>query len=399
MNPRRRVVLVSNSAWSIANFRGGLIRALLAAKYDVVAVAPADGHVPKIEALGIRFVPLAMDNKGTNPIRDFGLFLRILWLLLRKRPAMYLGYTIKPNVYGGLATRLLGIAAINNVTGLGTAFIRDTWLTRVVEGLYRVGLARSKKVFFQNDEDRVLFLARRLVCPEVTERLPGSGVDTEWFAPEMYPIHPNSLHQGRNGILNPLFCGNDGGEGVRPFRFLLSARLLWDKGVGEFVEAARQLLQEGVSAEFQLLGFLDVESRTAVSRGEVEAWEREGVVRYLGSVVDVRPVITRADCVVLPSYYREGVPRSLLEAASMAKPIITTDAVGCRDVVGDCVNGYLCRPRDAKDLARQMRRMMALSTEERKKMGFAGRKKMVLEFDEKIVIRRYLETIQENLGK
>lgn len=398
MKSRRKVVLVSNTAWSIANFRGGLIRALCAAGYEVVTVAPPDEHVPRIEALGVLFVPLAMDNKGANPVRDFGLFLRFLSLLRRERPEVFLGYTVKPNVYGGLAARVLGIAAISNVAGLGTAFIRDTWLTRVVEGLYRAGLAQAKKVFFQNYEDRALFLARGLVRPDVMERLPGSGVDTERFAPEVFFLHPGSLHQGGDDIVDTCVRGNDGDVGLRPFRFLLAARLLWDKGVGEFVGAARKLRQEGVAVEFQLLGFLDVENRTAVSRGEVEAWEREGVVRYLGTMDDVRPVFAQADCIVLPSY-REGVPRSLLEAASMAKPIITTDAVGCRDVVSNGVNGYLCRLRDADDLARQMRRMMALSPEKRRIMGLAGREKMVREFDEKIVIGRYLETIQEILGK
>lgn len=396
MSPK--VLLVSNTAWSIANFRDELIRALLAAGYEVVAVAPPDEYVPRIEALGVRFVPLAMDNKGTHPGRDFGLFLRFLSLLRRERPAVFLGYTIKPNVYGGLAARLLGIAAINNVAGLGTAFIRDTWLTRVVEGLYGVGLSGAKKVFFQNDEDTALFLARRLVRPNVIERLPGSGVDTKRFAPELFPCHPDPRHHREDGNVDSRIRGKYGDVGLRPFRFLLSARLLWDKGVGEFVEAARQLLQEGVAAEFQLLGFLDVENRSAVARNNVEAWEREGLVRYLGTVDDVRPMIVQADCIVLPSY-REGVPRSLLEAASMAKPIITTDAVGCRDVVSDSVNGYLCRPRDSKDLARHMRQMMALSPEERRKMGLAGREKMVREFDENIVIGRYLETIQEILGK
>ena len=373
------------------------MRALLAAGYEVVAVAPCDDNVPRIEALGVRFVPLAMDNKGTNPVRDFGLFVRFLLLLMREKPALLLGYTVKPNVYGGMAARLLGIPVINNVAGLGTAFIRDTWLTRVVEWLYRVGLSRAKKVFFQNNEDKTLFLARKLIRSDVIDRLPGSGVDTKWFAPEVLSKRPGSDRQGELGNMDVRVQGIDDDAGSRPFRFLLAARLLWDKGVGEFVDAARQLRGEKV-AEFQLLGFPDVQNRVAISRHEVEAWEREGVVRYLGSVDDVRPMIAQADCFVLPSY-REGMPRSLLEAASMAKPIITTDAVGCRDVVDDGINGYLCRQQDARDLARQMRRMMALSPQERRTMGQAGREKMIREFDENIVIGRYLETIQEILGR
>jgi glycosyltransferase involved in cell wall biosynthesis len=380
---RGRILLASNSAWTIANFRGGLIRALLTAGYEVVAAAHPDEHAPRIEAWGIRYVPLRMDLKGTNPFRDLALFLRFVRLLRRERPAVFLGYTVKPNVYGGLAARMLGIPAINNIAGLGTAFVSDTWLTRVVERLYRVGLARARKVFFQNEDDRRLFLERGLVSPAVAERIPGSGVDTAWFTPEA--VSPPPENETIAGAAAP-----------RSLRFLLSVRLMRDKGVGEFITAARTLKAEGAPAEFLLLGFLDVENRTAIPRAEVEAWVREGVVRYLGAVEDVRPILAQADCVVLPSY-REGVPRSLLEAASMAKPVITTDAPGCRDVVEDGVNGFLCRPRDADDLARQMRRMIALSAEERAQMGRAGRAKMLREFDERIVIGRYLKAIGEIL--
>jgi glycosyltransferase involved in cell wall biosynthesis len=380
---RGRILLASNSAWTIANFRGGLIRALLAAGYEVVAAAHPDEHVARIEAWGIRYVPVRMDLKGTNPFRDLALFLRFVRLLRRERPAVFLSYTVKPNVYGGVAARMLGIPAINNIAGLGTAFVNDTWLTRVVERLYRVGLARARKVFFQNEDDRRLFLERGLVSPAVAERIPGSGVDTAWFAPEAASPPPE----------NETIAG---AAAPRPLRFLLSVRLMRDKGVGEFIAAARTLKAEGAPAEFLFLGFLDVENRTAIPRAEVEAWVREGVVRYLGAVEDVRPVLAQADCVVLPSY-REGVPRSLLEAASMAKPVITTDAPGCRDVVDDGATGFLCRPRDAVDLARQMRRMIALSAEERAQMGRAGRAKMLREFDERIVIGRYLKAIGEIL--
>jgi len=370
------------------------MRAFLVAGYEVVATAPPDEHVSQIEALGVRFVPLPMDNKGANPFSDSRLFLRLLLLLWRERPIVFLGYTVKPNVYGGTAARLLGIAAINNVAGLGTAFIRESWLTRVVETLYRIGLARARKVFVQNNDDKALLQERRLARSATIERLPGSGVDTKWFSPAAATdasVCPPPNQQA------PKSSGDDGERSRRPFRFLLSARLLWDKGVGEFVEAARKLRKEGLPAEFQLLGFLDVKNRTAVSRLELEAWEREGLVRYLGRMNDVRPMIAQADCVVLPSY-REGLPRSLLEAASMSKPIITTNAVGCRDVVDDGVNGLVCAVRDSADLAEKMKCMMMLTDGQRAAMGRAGREKMIREFDESIVIRRYLEIIEEILG-
>ena len=338
----------------------------------VVAVAPRDEHAPKLEAAGIRLVDVPLDNAGLNPLRDLLFLARLFSLLRREKPQAFLGYTIKPNVYGGLACRWLGIPSIHNVSGLGTAFMKKGLLSRIACGLYRVGLGRARRVFFQNQEDRREFVALDLVPECVTAVLPGSGVDLKRFAPVPPPAIPVP----------------------GPVRFLLLARLIWDKGVGEYVEAARLLRREGVAATFQLAGFLDVKNRTAVSRATVDEWVREGVVDYLGEADDVRPWIAAADCVVLPSYYREGTPRSLLEAASMARPVITTDAPGCRNVVDDGASGFLCRARDAKNLADAMRRMAAMSPENRAAMGQAGRSKMEREYDENIVLRRYLDEIQ-----
>lgn len=370
MIPRQakaKVVIALNMAWNLVNFRAGLIKALVAAGYEVVSVAPADEYVPRCVSLGCRFVPLPMDNKGTHPGRDLLLLWRFYWLLKRERPDVYLGYTVKPNIYGSLAAHSLGIPVINNIAGLGAVFIRDVWLTRLVRSLYRLALARSTKVFFQNYDDRALFVSGRLVDAAVADRLPGSGIDLEQFVPVPLP--------NRNTI-----------------RFLLIARMLWDKGVGEFVEAARLLKAQSVNAEFCLLGFLDVQNPAAISRCEMDVWVNDGVVRYLGVSDNVREEIAQADCIVLPSY-REGTPRTLLEAAAMARPIVTTDAVGCRDVVDDGVSGYLCNPQDAVDLASKIKRIAELTPEERTAMGLRGRAKVECDFDEQIVIGRYLEAV------
>lgn len=381
MQKKHKVLLIANTAWYIANFRSELIRTLQIEGYEVVAAAPSDDSVKRIEALGCRFVHVPMDNGGTSPVKDLRLLLDLYKLFARERPAVFLGYTVKPNVYGSLAARWLGIPAINNIAGLGTAFIRESWLTRMVEKLYRSGLAKSAKVFFQNNDDLQLFIQRTLVNPLITGLLPGSGVDTRRFAPDFVPMYPAS-HTVTD---------------AKPFRFLLSARLLRDKGVVEFVEAARMLLTEGYKVECQLLGFMDVANRTAISRQELDDWEKADLVRYLGAVDDVRPHLAGADCVVLPSY-REGMPRSLLEAASMAKPIITTDAPGCRNVIDSGTTGLLCRPRDAADLADKMRIMLQLPKAELQQMGRKGREKMLREFDEKIVLDQYLQAIQAALS-
>lgn len=364
---KKKVVIALNTAWNLVNFRAGLILALVKAGYDVVAVAPVDDYAARLDSLGCRFAPLPMDNKGTHPGRDLLLLWRFFWLLRRERPAVFLGYTVKPNVYGSLAAQLLGIPVVNNIAGLGAVFIKGGWLARFVRGLYRLALSRSAKVFFQNDDDLRLFVEGGLVRAVQTDRVPGSGVDLSRFAPQPMPDK-------------------------RRIRFLLIARLLWDKGIGEYVEAARILKRRGVNAEFCVLGFLDVQNPTAVSRTQMDGWVTEGLVNYLGVADDVRPFIAESDCVVLPSY-REGTPRTLLEAAAMGRPIVTTDAVGCREVVDDGVNGFLCRLRDAIDLAEKLEQLVKLTPEARHEMGRKGREKIEREFDEKIVIAKYLAAI------
>ncbi len=374
LNPQPRkpkVLICLNLAWNLVNFRSGLIRALVDAGYEVVAVAPRDGYEPRLAALGCRYVELPMDNRGTHPGRDLLLLLRFVRLLWRERPDVYLGYTVKPNVYGSLAARWLGVPVINNIAGLGAVFIQGGRLAQVVRGLYRQALKSSHKVFFQNDDDRQLFIDGGLVRPEIADLLPGSGIDLARFS----VVPPGA--QARGDV---------------KFRFLLIARLLRDKGVAEFVQAAALLKPRWPQAEFCLLGFVDAQNPTAISRAQMDAWVAQGHVLYLGVSDDVRAEIAQADCVVLPSY-REGTPRTLLEAAAMGRPLVATDVVGCRDVVDDGQNGFLCQPRDANDLAAKMAQMMRLTSQQRRDMGLRGREKMERQFDERIVVEKYISTI------
>ncbi|MGH6645902.1 glycosyltransferase family 4 protein [Aquabacterium sp.] len=369
-----KVVVAVNSAWNILNFRAGLIKALVSAGYEVVAVAPMDASAQHLPALGCRYVELPMDSQGLNPVVDALLLMRFVRLLRAERPCVYLGYTIKPNIYGSLAARFLGVRVINNIAGLGTVFLRDNWLTKIARLLYWIGLSGSNKVFFQNSEDRAAFLEHGLVPSAKTDLLPGSGVDLKHFA-----VHPLP----------------HGGHERRSIRFLLVARMIWEKGVGEFVEAARRLRQKWPDAEFCLLGFLEVENPSAISRIQMDAWVEEGVVQYLGAVSDVRQALIDSDCVVLPSYYPEGVPRSLLEAAAMGRPIITTDSAGCRNVVTDGVTGYLTKVRDVDDLVEKMSKLIDIGPSARSEMGRCGRIKIEQAFDERIVIKKYLEALAE----
>lgn len=375
-----KVLIALNSAWNLLNFRSGLIKALVADGHEVVLAAPADEHVPALQALGARFIDLPMRTHGTNPVADLALLLRFVRVLRRERPDVLLGYTAKPNVYGSLAAHVLGIPVVNNIAGLGSVFIRGGWLAKVLQQLYRLALSLSSRVFFQNPDDLQLFLKLGLVAQPQTALLPGSGVDLHKF--QRVPL--------------PCLQGSAGTQsaGHRRFVFLLVARMLKDKGVEEYVQAARQLKASHPQVECALLGFLDSDNPTAISAGQMQAWVDEGVVRYWGTSSDVRVQLAQADCVVLPSY-REGTPRTLLEAAAMGRPLIATNVPGCRQVVCNGLNGLLCQPRDPQDLAQKMAQMLALPYDELQQMGHASRQWVEQRFDEQLVIDQYRKALHE----
>jgi glycosyltransferase involved in cell wall biosynthesis len=363
------VALAANDGWNIVNYRSGLVRALQAAGLRVAVLAPAGAHVDAIRAMGVEFRPVPISARGTSAVDDLRTLVAFRRRLKALRPAAFLGFTSKPNIYGSLAAHSLRIPVINNISGLGSTFTRRTMLTRLVARLYRIALRRSATVFLQNPDDRQLFEDSGIVRRTQTALLPGSGIDLERFAPRESPRED------------------------RPFTFLLAARLLWDKGVGEFAEAAARIRSSGKDARFQVLGIIEPDSRAAVPLAQLETWQREGAIEYLGSSDDVRATIGSADCVVLPSYYREGVPRVLLEAAAMAVPAITTDSPGCREAVDDGVTGLLCQPRSVDSLVAAMERMIATPAEERRRMGRSARAKMEREFAEELVHREYLAAL------
>ncbi|MER9082568.1 glycosyltransferase family 4 protein [Mesorhizobium sp. M0028] len=368
----QNLIITVNLAWNIVNFRAGLVRALIAAGYRVTVVAVADGYENRVVELGCDFIPVKMAEHGTSPLEDIKLMFQYYKIFKVLRPDAILSFTIKPNIFGSLAANWLSIPVINNVPGLGSAFSGNGLVKLVVERLYRISFRRAVKVIFQNEQDRELFSDRRLVEPKKTLVVPGSGIDLSHFQNSRRSTNDNSAEE---------------------LTFIFVGRLLREKGVVEFVEAARLVKRLRPTSRFQILGFV-AEGSKAVTQAELVAWQEAGIIEYLGSSDDVRPFVQNADCVVLPSFYREGTPRSLLEAAALSRPIITTDWVGCRDVVDDGVNGYLCRVKDHTHLAEQIMKFIALSPAQRMTMGVAGRAKVERQFDEKIVVRRYIDILR-----
>lgn len=366
----KRIVLAINASWNIINFRLGLIRGLQAAGYEVIALAPADRFSPALAEHGITFIPIELDARGTSVLADLDLLRRYRKVLREIRPNAFLAYTIKPNIYGSIAARMLGIPVINNIAGLGDTFIGETCLNRLVRGLYRLALARSPVIFFQNPDDRALFYTRKIVREAQTRLLPGSGVDLDRFAP------PAAANQQAEGVT-----------------FLMVARLLRAKGVADFVEAGRMVRTKHPNTQFKLLGLIQ-DGKDAIPPADIDRWVDEGAIAFLGGADDVRSFIAASDCVVLPTYYPEGTPRSLLEAAAMGRPLIASDMPGCREIVKDGRNGFLFPARDVRALAERMTTIVEMSWVERAAMGAESRRKAEAEFDERIVIERYCEALE-----
>ncbi len=359
-----RVAIVLNTSWNIFNFRMNLIRSLQSEGHEIHTIAPNDDYTTRLIEAGCTHHALKMDSRGANPIKDLALIFELYSIYKRVKPDVILHYTIKPNVYGALAASFLKIPVVNNVCGLGTVFLKNDLLSAFAMFLYRISFRFPKKVFFQNPDDLKLFLDKKLVPANTVDLLPGSGIDLQKFKP-------------MNFLRN------------QKFTFLLISRLITDKGVLEYIDAVKKLRSEGLEARYQILGAMDPEHKRGIRQDIIKEWIDSGTVEYLGTTADVRHFIQQADCIVLPSY-REGTPRTLLEAASSSKPIIATNVPGCKQVVENNVNGLLCNLKDSDDLAEKMHTMAQFDDATLKKMGHNGRQKMEAEYNESIVINKYL---------
>lgn len=365
----KKIGIVINNSWAAYNFRFNLARSLNENGYEVVFIAPYDKRYSELIKKDFEFYNIEIDAKGINPVSDFQTMVSLYKLYKKLHLNIVLNFSIKPNIYSSIVAGILGIQSISNISGLGTIFIKQSIVTTIAKLLYKTALGFNNKVYFQNNDDRNLFIQNRLVFDNKTDLLPGSGVDLKKFIP-IEKKHDSTT------------------------RFLLIARLLKDKGILEFIEAIKIIKKNYSNVQFQILGAVGVANKTAITKEELQIWIDDNLVHYLGTTDNVQEIIKTIDCIVLPSY-REGTPRSLLEACAMEKPIIATNVVGCKEVVDDGINGYLCEVRNAKDLADKMELIINLSDDERKAMGKAGREKIVKEFDEKIVINKYLESIKE----
>jgi glycosyltransferase involved in cell wall biosynthesis len=368
MGKGKKIILSSNTAFSLYNFRLSLMRTLKKRGFEVAVVSPEDERYSELLKKEFEFYPVKnLDRKGTNPIKDFKLMLEYFLLFKRIGPSIVINFTIKPNIYGSISAGLLNVPSISVITGLGYTFIEESWLTNLVKILYRIAFSFNRAVIFLNSED---LKTLEPLCRSKSFLIESEGIDIR--------------------IFNPSFC-KDTKKNV--FTFLFVGRLLKDKGVYELIQAFKRLKQKNPDLKLIIVGSPDEGNPDSIREEEVENWVKDGLIEYYGFQDDVRPFYRIADCVVLPSY-REGIPRVLLEAMAMEKPVITTDSVGCRNVCADGVNGFLVKPKDVESLYLAMKKMIELDPKTLNEMGKQGRKLVEEKYEVMKVVNRYIEVIE-----
>ena len=374
----KKIVITANTFWNISNFRLGLLNHLVEKGFKITVIAPPDKSLDIFNKFNFKYIPIKIDRKGKNIFNDLIVFFKFFFLFLKEKPNIILTFTIKPNIYASLAAHSLNIPVVNNISGLGSAIIKENFITLLVNFLYKIAFFRSKCILFENKDDLDFFVIKKIVKVKNTSLIPGCGIDINHFA--KVPIYNN-----KNFF-----------KYKTKFRFILIARLLRDKGIFEYVEACKLISKTNKNVEFGILGFIDENNPTGIKMNQINIWVEEEILLYFGETDDVRPYIYESDCVVLPSY-REGTPKALLEASAMRKPLIATNTNGCKEVVVDNKNGFLCKVKDGKDLSEKMNKMINISNLERKKMGDYGYEKVNTQFNQKIINQIYLTSINKVL--
>lgn len=357
-----KIALIGNADSTIGIYRYELLQRLIENNHDVSVITPDGKYVEDMVSMGCKHYVADVDRHGTNPIKDFKLIIKYYKLLKQTRPDIVFSYTIKPNIYGAIACRMLKIPIVTNVTGLGTAVENKGWKQKITLLLYKVSFRKVKTIFFQNEENMQFFRDRKLYV-EKHKLLPGSGVNLERFALVEYPK-------------------------CEEINFVFISRLMKEKGIDQYLEAAEYITKKYPNTRFHICGFCEKEYESKLA-----ALSNNKAIIYHGMVKDMTTILPQMNCTVHPTYYPEGLSNVLLESLATGRPIITTDRAGCREVVDDGVNGFIVKQQDSDDLIKKIEKFLSLSREEQKQMGLNGRAKVEKEFDRKIVINKYLEEI------
>jgi glycosyltransferase involved in cell wall biosynthesis len=363
-----KILVINNSFWNYYNFRMNLLSEIKeSGNCEIHLAAPLDKFYKEVDKKFTTHI-VNFKSKSVNPILELKLFLDVYFLVKKINPDVILSFTIKPNIYGGIIANYFNIPIINNISGLGTTFIKHDYKTVIVKLLYKLSFSKYSYILFQNKHDFNIFKENNLLNVSQYDVIPGSGINTS-----KWNNHDCNMNKGKN----ILFC----------------ARLIKDKGINEYLDAAKILKKKYKDVNFNVVGTIASDNRTSISPDYFQKYISSNIINYLGESNNMKKTIVDHDVCVLPSY-REGMSRFLLESASMSKPIVTTNVPGCKDIVKDGVNGYLCNPRDSRDLVEKIDKILSISEEERVKFGFEGRELMKNLFEENLVIQNYINILK-----
>ena len=359
----KKVVILSNHHAYTYNFRKEIIQRLIDENYKVYVVLPYGEKVELLKEMGCEHVDLPLDRRGMNPITDFRLLINYYKTISRIKPDAVLSYTVKPNIYGGLVCGLKNIPFFPNVTGLGTAVENEGIIQKLLIRMYRLAYRNASCVFFQNRENKDFFLKKNIDIKK-SKIIPGSGVNINHFSLLPYPS---------DNVAN---------------EFVFISRIMKEKGIDQYLEAAEFIKSKHPKTRFHVLGFCE-----DAYESKLTDMQNRGIIQYHGMQSDVREFHKISHCTIHPTYYPEGMSNVLLESAACGRPIITTDRSGCREIVDDGVNGYVVEQQNSQDLIDKIEKFLSLSYEEKKQMGLAGRAKVEQDFDRQIVVNAYAEEI------
>ena len=363
-----KVLILTNNFSGLHSFRKEVVKALIDDGNLVTIAAPYDAKKDFFEEIGCTLINTEFNRKGMNPLKDMRLMFHYRKLLRQMKPDVVLSYTIKPNLYGGMACQLCHVQQIANITGLGSAVENPGWLQKLTILLYKVGLRKTHTVFFQNKANMDFCKQHRMVKGKI-KLIPGSGVNLQHHVLRPYPAKDE------------------------PIRFIFISRLLREKGIEEYLAAAQEIKNKYPTTEFHILGSCEENYQERVDK-----LQKDGIVVYHGRQMDVRPYIEKTWCTVHPSFYPEGMSNVLLESCATGRPIITTDRPGCGEIVEDGVNGFVVKAQDSCDVVEKIERFIALPYEKKCEMGLAARRKVEKEFDRQIVVNAYLYELSR-IGK
>lgn len=361
----KKILILSNHYITLYNFRKELITKLINDNNEVFISMPKADENKFFSDMGCKIIETPVDRRGINPIRDFRLILNYIKMMKRLQPDIIFSYTIKPNLYGSIASNLTKNRQVSNITGTGATFLKKNTLSTIAKVLYKISLKRSYKVFFQNSGDKDYFVENKMVKNNYS-MLPGSGVNLEQYTVFELPIENQT-------------------------NFIFIGRVMELKGIDQYLEAASEIKGIYPNTNFYIAGFIEEERYKSI----IDDYHAKEIVKYIGFQRDIKSWIQKCHCTILPSHGGEGVPNVLLESAAMGRVCIASSINGSMDVINDDLTGYLFRTGSSKDLTNKIKKLLELKYEEKKQMGLAGREKVEREFDRRIVIDAYLKEVEK----